>query len=90
MSEDTAITNDLNEAQRLALNAALSEISKEMETISDCRETIKEIIDSASKTFKVEKPLLRKVARVYHNKNIAKYENEISEMKSLYKQVVKI
>lgn len=76
-----------NEAQRLELHAVMTAISKEMDTIADSREQIKDIIDAASATFKIPKPLLRKVSRIYYNKSLSKYQTELSEVKELYTEI---
>lgn len=78
-----------NEAKRLALQAVLTEISKEMDAIADSRDQIKEIIVAASSTFDIPKPLLRKVARIYYNKNLAAVQNELAEVKELYVGITK-
>lgn len=76
-----------DEKAREELRAVMKEISLEMHKIEVSRDQIKEIIEAASETFDIEKPLLRKVSRLYHKKNIADYRNESDAVKSLYEQV---
>jgi hypothetical protein len=52
-----------------------------------CRDQIKEIINATAATFQLPKPLIRKVSRLYHKKNAAQFENETSEIKTVYKQI---
>lgn len=83
--------NDLidlkDEKTKAELVAVMKEISNELDTIEGARDQIKEIIAAASDTFDISKGLLRKVARFYHNRNIAEYENEAHEIKNLYSQL---
>lgn len=76
-----------NQAKQLALRAVMKEISHEMETIENARGQIKEIIVAASDTFKIAKPLLRKVAKVYHNRDLNKHQTALAEVKDLYADI---
>jgi hypothetical protein len=78
-----------NQARQLELRAVIKEISQEMETIEAARDQIKEIIAAASDTFKIKKPLIRKVAKIYFKKDLNKYQNELSEVKELYSDITK-
>lgn len=80
---DTAI----DKKTRDELKAVMREISLELHKVETSRDQIKEIIDAASKTFNINKALIRKVARFYHKKNISTYENEAYEIKHLYTQL---
>jgi len=88
--EDTDFddTIDLQDPKtKSELIAVMKEISNELDTVESARDQIKEIIAAASDTFGISKGLLRKVSRFYHNRNIAEYENEAHEIKSLYSQL---
>jgi hypothetical protein len=86
--EETVDTIDLKDPKTKAeLVAVMKEISNEFDTIEEARDQIKEIIAAASDTFDINKGLLRKVARFYHKRNIAEYENEAHEIKNLYSQL---
>jgi hypothetical protein len=76
-----------NQAKQLELRAVMKEISQEMETIENARDQIKEIITAASDTFKIPKPLLRKVAKVYHNRDLSKHQTALAEVKDLYADI---
>jgi hypothetical protein len=66
---------------------AVQEISHELGKMDDCRDQIKNIIDAAADAFDMPKPLIRKVAKLYHKKNAAQFENETAEIKNVYKQI---
>lgn len=76
-----------DEKTKLELVAVMKEISSEMSKVETARDQIKEIINAASDTFDISKGLIRKVSRFYHNRNIAEFENEASEIKNLYTQI---
>ena len=76
-----------DEKTKLELVAVMKEISLEMSKVESARDQIKEIINAASDTFDISKGLIRKVSRFYHNRNIAEFENEASEIKNLYTQI---
>jgi hypothetical protein len=79
---------DVNE-QRAMLDA-IKEIGEELSKMDDARDQIKEIINATSDALDVEKSLIRKVAKLYHKKNVASFENETSVIKDLYKQITTI
>lgn len=69
------------------LLGAIREITELLEKNDENRDMIKEIINATADTFDIAKPLIRKVARLYHKKNVAQFENEAAEIKSVYKQI---
>lgn len=79
---------DVNE-QRAMLDA-IKEIGEELSKMDDARDQMKEIINATSDALDVEKSLIRKVAKLYHKKNVASFENETSVIKDLYKQITTI
>jgi hypothetical protein len=88
MTSDETEQIDLKDDKTKAeLVAVMKEISSELDNIEAARDQIKEIIAAASDTFDISKGLLRKVSRFYHKRNIAEYENEAHEIKSLYSQL---
>jgi len=76
-----------DEEQKLDMLNVIREIGAEMSKMDDSRDQIKEIIGAAAETFDISKPLIRKVARLFHKKNVADFENETSEIKNLYKAI---
>jgi hypothetical protein len=69
------------------LLGAIREISAELAKMDEARDAIKEIIDAAADAFTLPKPLIRKVAKLYHKKTAAQFEHEAEEIKSVYKQI---
>ena len=78
------IEDDKTKAELLG---AVREISTELSKIDEARDQIKEIIDATADAFKLPKPLIRKVAKLYHKKNAAQFEHEAEAIKSVYKQI---
>jgi len=68
---------------------SIREISLEMSKIDDAREQIKEIIDTSSAAFELEKKTLRKVAKLFHSRTVALFEAEVGEVKELYSAITK-
>lgn len=62
----------------------IREICDEFEKMDDARDQIKEIINATHSALKIPKPLIRKVARLYHKRNAAAFEAEAADIKSLY------
>lgn len=85
MPEDTKTKTEL-----LAL---MREISTELYKMEEARDQVREIINAGADAFNLPKPLIRKVAKLYHNtaagrtKNAAQFEHEVDEIKSVYKQI---
>ena len=69
------------------LLGAIREISAELAKMDEARDAIKEIIDAAADAFTLPKPLIRKVAKLYHKKTAAQFEHEAEEIKSVFKQI---
>lgn len=78
------IEDDKTKAELLG---AVREISTELSKMDEARDQIKEIIDATADAFNLPKPLIRKVARLYHKKNAAQFEHEADAIKSVYKQI---
>lgn len=66
---------------------AVKEISEQLGKMDDCRDQIKNIIDATADAFDLPKPLIRKVAKLYHKKNAAQFESETAEIKNVYKHI---
>lgn len=69
------------------LLGAIREITLELSKMDESRDAIKEIISATADTFDLPKPLIRKVAKLYHKKTAAQFETEAEEIKSVYKQI---
>jgi phage gpG-like protein len=69
------------------LLGAIREITLELSKMDESRDVIKEIISATADAFDLPKPLIRKVAKLYHKKTAAQFETEAEEIKSVYKQI---
>lgn len=66
----------------------LTEISNSMLRIKSEREYIKEAIDAAAEKYDMNKRILRKMAKVYHNNSFTDEVTEMEEFQELYESVV--
>jgi len=66
----------------------LTEISNSMLRIKSEREYIKEAIDAAAEKSDMNKRILRKMAKVYHNNSFTDEVTEMEEFQALYESVV--
>ena len=66
----------------------LTEISNSMLRIKSEREYIKEAIDAAAEKSDMNKRILRKMAKVYHNNSFTYEVTEMEEFQALYESVV--
>ncbi len=76
-----------DEKAKTAMLGIMKEISEELSKIEASRDQIKEIINAAHDAFDIEKPMLRKVSKLYHKQNIHEFENETNDVKDLYNQI---
>jgi histone H3/H4 len=63
---------------------AVREICEQFRIMDDARDQVKEIIIAAHAALDIPKPMVRKVARLYHKKNASAVEAENAAIKSLY------
>ena len=73
---------------KVELKGILTEISNSMIRVKSEREFIKEAIDAAAEKFQMNKKLLRKMAKVYHNNSFTDELMEMEEFQKLYESVV--
>lgn len=66
---------------------AVRQICEEYSKMDDARDQVKEIIGAVHDAHDIPKPLIRKVARLYHKRNAAAFEAETSEIKNLYSAI---
>lgn len=66
------------------MHDAVREICEQLSIIDDARDQIKEIINAAHDALGIHKPMIRKVARLYHKKNASAFEAEAEGIKSIY------
>ena len=63
---------------------AVREICEQFRIMDDARDQVKEIIIAAHDALDIPKPMIRKVARLYHKKNASAVEAENAAIKSIY------
>jgi hypothetical protein len=73
-----------DENDRKAFYDAIKEIDEQLDIIDAAKDQIKEIIHATHDSLDLQKPLIRKVARLYHKRAGASFEEETSDIKSLY------
>ena len=76
------------EQDKVELKGVLTEISNSLIRVKSEREFIKEAIDAATEKFQMNKKLLRKMAKVYHNNSFTDELMEMEEFQKLYESVV--
>jgi hypothetical protein len=76
------------EEDRKKLKDVLTEVSNSMIRIKSEREFIKEAIEEAAEKFQMNKKILRKMAKVYHNNSFTDEIMEMEEFQTLYESIV--
>ncbi len=76
------------EEDRKKMKDVLTEISNSMIRIKSEREFIKEAIEEAAEKFEMNKKILRKMAKVYHNNSFTDEIMEMEEFQTLYESIV--
>jgi hypothetical protein len=78
----------LNDKQRVAVKGCLQEISNSMTRIEAERDLIKEILQRMADEFDMNKKLSRRLAKVYHKRNIAEEIAANDELTETYDLIV--
>jgi hypothetical protein len=73
---------------RKAVLTALDQISEELSAIQTSKTQINEILKALEDKYKIPKKTLRKVANLYFKQTVTEFENEASEIKTVYKSIV--
>jgi hypothetical protein len=76
------------EEDRKKMKDVLTEVSNSMIRIKSEREFIKEAIEEAAEKFQMNKKILRKMAKVYHNNSFTDEIMEMEEFQTLYESIV--
>lgn len=76
------------DTQKDTLKNALIELSNSLTRIEGERSYIKETIEDISEKLEIDKKLLRKLSRLYHNQNYTEMEQEYEDLAELYEKVV--
>jgi predicted site-specific integrase-resolvase len=76
------------DVDKKALKGVLDELSNSMLRVKSEKEFQKEAIADASEKFNMNKRILRKMAKVYHNNSFTEEVMEMEEFQTLYESVV--
>jgi len=75
-------------AMKQKLKNAMSEVSSAMSRIESEREIIKDILNEINATQGIEKPVLRRLFKVYHKQNFQDEVTTSEEFQNIYESVV--
>jgi len=76
------------DVDKKALKSVLDELSNSMLRVKSEKEFQKEAITDAAEKFNMNKRILRKMAKVYHNNSFTEEVMEMEEFQTLYESVV--
>jgi len=76
------------DVDKKALKGVLDELSNSMLRVKSEKEFQKEAIADAAEKFNMNKRILRKMAKVYHNNSFTEEVMEMEEFQTLYESVV--
>ena len=76
------------DVDKKGLKGVLDELSNSMLRVKSEKEFQKEAITDASEKFNMNKRILRKMAKVYHNNSFTEEVMEMEEFQTLYESVV--
>ena len=75
--------------QKAAVKGCLQEISNSFTRIEAERDNIKEIIKKMADEFEIAKPISRKLAKIYHKRNLEEERGNFEEVANTYDEVTK-
>jgi ribosomal protein S17E len=78
----------LNEQQRKDIKNCLSEISNSYTRIEAERDLIKEVINRMADEFEMNKKLSRRLAKIYHKRNLEEEMAAAEEVSDTYELIV--
>lgn len=78
----------LSDTQKQQIRNCLQEISNSYTRIEAERDNIKDIIQRMADEFEMNKKLSRRLARVYHKRNIEEEVASTNELNETYDQIV--
>lgn len=82
------MNHKFTEEQRKQIRNCLSELSNSYTRIEAERDLVKEIIERMSDEFSISKRLARRLAKIYHKRNIAEEIASAEELTETYDEVV--
>lgn len=77
------------QAQKVAIKACLQEISNSLTRMEAERDQIRAVVDRCAAEFEMNKRITRKLARIFHKRNIEEERAEQEEINSTYDAVTK-
>jgi hypothetical protein len=77
------------QAQKVAIKSCLQEISNSLTRMEAERDQIRAVVDRCATEFEMNKRITRKLARIYHKRNIEEERAEQEEINSTYDAVTK-
>ena len=77
----------LNPVEKKAVASAIKEMSDSMTRISAERELMKEIVDATNEKYGVEKKHFKKLANIFHKRNLDEIRGEHETVESLYEDL---
>jgi hypothetical protein len=90
MNDNQDLQSDLvtySELQITAIKGLINELSGSMTRVEGERDFQKEAISAIAKEHSLEKPLLKKLARVFHKSRFSTVQEENAELEASYKLV---
>lgn len=85
MSNNVIIPSSPEDRKKIL--AALVEISNSLTRIEAERDLIKDILSSVEDKFELPKKYTRKLSKLYHKQNFIEFQQEQSDVESLYETV---
>lgn len=73
---------------KVKIKASLQEISNSLTRIEGERDNIKEIINTVSEEYQINKKIIRKLAKIYHKRNILEERADQNELNDTYDSVI--
>lgn len=80
---------NFTQVQKVAIKAGLQEISNSLTRMEAERENIREIVNKFATEYEMNKRVTRKLARIFHKRNIEEERAEQEEINSTYDAVTK-
>jgi len=80
---------NLNPTEKKAVAAAIQEMSDSMVRIEAERELMKDIVDVTNEKYGVEKKHFKKLANIFHKRNMDEVRGEHETLENLYEELFK-
>ena len=80
---------NLNPTEKKAVAAAIQEMSDSMVRIEAERELMKEIVDVTNEKYGLEKKHFKKLANIFHKRNMDEVRGEHETLENLYEELFK-